>query len=254
MQHSRARWDDRVRRVERWLLPAECLGCGDPVTDPHDPLVCGVCRVRWQPISDPICPRCGQPNLLDIACRLCVDWPTDFGPVVSGAIFDPELRRLVHRLKYDGWQRLADVLVLPLRPRLLEWPVADLVPIPLSRGRLRSRGYNQAEVIARAVGKMMNWPVRPDRLRRSRETASQTRLGPSARLANLAEAFVATESDRSAVLVDDVFTTGATLVSAARALLDSGAVRVGGATVARAAPPLVGTRLSNILQWERGRD
>jgi predicted amidophosphoribosyltransferase len=87
-------------------------------------------------------------------------------------------------------------------------------------------------------------PVATDRLWRSTETASQTRLGPEARRANLAGVFSAAADERPAILVDDVFTTGATLVSAASALLDAGASRVMAVTFARAAAPLAGAALA----------
>ena len=104
--------------------------------------------------------------------------------------------------------------------------------------RLKARGYNQAEQLATALGRLSGLPVRSDRLHRRRETPTQTRLGPEHRRANLAEAFAARDCHRAVILVDDVFTTGATLCSAAAELLDRGAGQVGAVTFARAALPL----------------
>jgi ComF family protein len=179
-----------------------------------------------------------------VTCRICPDWPRDFAPVRSACFVDPALTHLVHQFKYHGWRRLAESFARPMVPLLAEWPPdAVLVPIPLAARRRRMRGYNQAEELAAALGRLTGRLVRPALLQRLRETGTQTRLGRADRLANLAEAFRGRATARPAILVDDVFTTGATLVSAARALLDAGAPAVGAVTLARAAPPLAAQAL-----------
>jgi predicted amidophosphoribosyltransferase len=112
---------------------------------------------------------------------------------------------------------------------------------------LRTRGYNQSEVLARALARKWRIPVLPDLLARTRETPTQTALTPGTRLANVAGAFAIANVERrmsnlevrnsTFVLVDDVFTTGATLAEAARALEQAGAQTIHGVTFARAAIP-----------------
>ncbi len=233
-------WAELVGRAERWLLPGECLACRQRVVEPDDPLVCAGCRVQWRPLPEPRCGTCGEPSPLGLACRLCVAWPAGFGSVQSAVILDARVRPLVHRFKYQGWWRLAESFASRMAPLLLGVTDADLVPIPLAAGRRRDRGYNQAESLAMAVGRLSGLPVCPERLDRIRETPTQTRLAPEARQANLAEAFRARPVERIAILVDDVFTTGATLLSAAGVLLDGGASAVHAITFARAEPPLAG--------------
>jgi ComF family protein len=235
-----AGWAERAQRVERWLLPGACLTCGDPVEEQADPLVCDLCRVRWRAPAPPWCPTCGEPSPLGLSCRICPEWPAGFEWARSAVVLDPSVRRLVHRFKYDGWRRLADVFAPPMVPLLPDATEATLVPIPVARRRRRERGYNQAEELALALARQSGATVAPQRLWRSTETTSQTRLGPEARRANLAGVFAAAPDDRPVILVDDVFTTGATLVSAASALLDAGASRVLAVTFARAAAPLAG--------------
>lgn len=235
-----AGWAERARRVERWLLPGACLTCGEPVAEQADPLVCDLCRLRWRAPALPHCLTCGEPNPLGLSCRICPEWPAGFEWARSAVVLDPAVRGLVHRFKYDGWRRLADVFALPMVSLLRETGDATLVPIPVARRRRRERGYNQAEELALALGRAAGVTVAAGRLWRSTETASQTRLGPEARRANLAGVFSAAPDDRAVILVDDVFTTGATLVSAASALLDAGASRVLAVTFARAAAPLAG--------------
>jgi ComF family protein len=226
--------------VERWLLPAECLLCERPVPrSDDDALVCGICRSRWVPVPDPACSRCGQPLEEGVDCRLCADWPAGFGGVRSAVWLLGSARQAVHWLKYQGWWRVADALapaMTRLRPTL---PGAVLVPVPLGAARERERGYNQSAVLAHALSRGWGAEVRSGTVRRVRETSRQTELAPGARQANVAGAFVATWPDRRpAVLVDDVFTTGATLAALATALLRAGAPAVSGVTFARARRPL----------------
>jgi ComF family protein len=110
-----------------------------------------------------------------------------------------------------------------------------LIPVPLGTRRQRQRGYNQSERIAAALGARVGIPVRTDLLQRIRETATQTALTPEERHANVVGAFRAgVVENMELVLVDDVFTTGATLAAAGAALAAVGAARVEAVTFARA--------------------
>ncbi len=242
-------WTDVVRAAERWLLVPECMTCGAVVGEAGEPLVCAVCRMRWRALPSPVCVTCGEPADLGLSCRLCVGWPDGFSGVRSAVRLDAPVRELIHAFKYDGWWRLAEAFATRMEPFVASsLDGADLIPIPLSPGRQMKRGYNQAACIADALGRLTSMPVAGARLSRRRDTGTQTRLTPAMRLVNLAGAFSATPSGRRAVLVDDVFTTGATLCSAATALLEAGAEAVTALTFARAAPPLTDAafRIDNI--------
>lgn len=219
-------------------------------------IVCALCRQRWRPVRPPWCQRCGQPEPHFGPCRLCPEWPAALETVRSAAWLVEGAQQAVYALKYGGLPRIADdlaVAMAALRPRA--GGPAAFVPIPLAPKRLRQRGYNQSELLARALAKEWRIPVLVDVLVRTRETPTQTALTPETRLANVAGAFSVrnaeggmrngTHSVNSAfrtpnftlILVDDVFTTGATLAEAARALEQAGARRVYGVTFARAAIP-----------------
>ena len=200
----------------------------------------------------PWCARCGQPEPHFGPCRLCADWPGALETVRSAVWLEQGAHQAVHALKYGGLPRIADDLSLAmasLRPPTDE--ASALIPIPLAPKRLRARGYKQSEVLARALGRQWRLPVAADLLVRTRETPTQTTLTPGTRLANVAGAFAAgvpggrltpgrrpgVSQGTTYVLVDDVFTTGATLAEAARALEQAGAHTIHGVTFARARIP-----------------
>jgi ComF family protein len=237
-----------LERAERWLLPGACLLCQE-VAGPAaaDPLVCDLCLGRFRRLSHPQCDRCGEPRgVLTEPCRVCADWPREFGPVRSAVWLDDRARTAIHHLKYGGWRRVAEALARVMVPALEGSPQAVLVPIPLSARRFRRRGYNQAEALAQALARRTGRLVRTDLLTRTRETGTQTALAPEARQANVIDAFQVRAPARHLlrmsgfpiILIDDVFTTGATLRSAGAALVEGGSKRVGAVTFARALPPL----------------
>ena len=244
--------------LEQLLLPAECLVCHGLLGPARaDDLVCPVCRSRWRPVRPPWCERCGQPEPHFGPCRLCREWPEALRVVRSGVWLDGGARAAVHALKYRGLPRIAADLAESL-VRLLPRPAPGtlLVPIPLGPARLKRRGYNQSDVLARALGRRWEVGVRSQLLVRVRDTPTQTALTPAARLANVAGAFALRTDDcglriggeagrQSAirnpkpaiVLVDDVFTTGATLAEAARVLGEAGFSSITAVTFGRASIP-----------------
>jgi len=242
--------------LEQLLLPAECLVCRALFSFPTSRrVVCDICRHRWRPVQPPWCRRCGQPEPHFGPCRLCADWPAALQAARSAVWLDASARAAVHALKYGGLPRIAEDLAEAMsRLEVPRREAACLVPIPLGRARERHRGYNQSERLARALGRRWGRPVVP-LLIRTRETKTQTALTPAARLANVAGAFQlrigdgglridgehvesAIRNPKSAiVLVDDVFTTGATLAEAARALERAGADTVLAVTFGRAVVP-----------------
>lgn len=233
--------------LEQLFLPAECLLCHTLLSDRDTTrIVCPVCRHRWRAVRPPWCKRCGQPEPHFGPCRLCAEWPASLSVVRSAVWLSEGAREAVHALKYGGLPRIADDLAAAMAGVSLPADEATvLVPIPLAPKRLRQRGYNQSEALADALGRRWGLPVSRDVLTRTRETATQTALTPETRLANVAGAFSpgtpgrrpGVSRDPTYILVDDVFTTGATLAEAARALEQAGARTIYGVTFGRAVIP-----------------
>ena len=239
-----------ARAAVDFTLPLACVSCERPLDHLEPGVVCGRCwaGLRWLPY--PQCSRCGHPTG-GRSCRWCELVP----PYVRAArsvcwIPGGAAGAIVHALKYHGWTAVAPGMAQ--RMARLSWPIdvveerATLVPVPLARVRLRERGYNQSDVLARALGERWRLPVQSDALERTRSTRTQTRLTPEQRRHNVSGAFRAVGAARRAlrgahvVLVDDVVTTAATLNACASALCEGGARIVSYVTFGRA--PALGDR------------
>jgi ComF family protein len=208
------------------------------------------------PITGGVCATCGERLFSTYAvagapgeprCGLCRRVEPLFARAAAYGSYESGLRELIHLLKYGGVRPAANVLgrmlaeaIATLAPEFPADSVA-LIPVPLHRTKLRQRGFNQAELIARAAMKIS--PTR-DRVRlcagvleRKRETASQIGLTGHQRRENLRGAFGVAQRElvegREVLVVDDVYTTGATVSECARVLRRAGATKVWVATVAR---------------------
>jgi ComF family protein len=178
-------------------------------------------------------------------CPQCARYEAVYRQARSYAEYRPPFRSLVIRLKYTPDRALGELaagLVLETAAGLLsptEHARTLVVPVPLSPKRLNQRGYNQVDPFGRPLAARLGLPYRPDALRRTRETRSQVGLTPDQRVVNLQSAFEAdpgAAAGRHVLLLDDVFTSGATGNTCTRALLGAGAESVKVFTLARAVP------------------
>jgi len=257
--------------VEALALPQACLGCGRELSRREEAdACCALCRHRMRRVASPSCARCGQPldrwsarweaptaspdhrtgasRAAGAAaglghCEFCGAWPPELAWAASAVwLEDGPARNLVLALKYGGWRIAAGPMAAIVRSELTVrlTGVDALVPVPLGRLRRRERGHNQAEVLARAIGRAAGLPVLARSLVRARETRTQTRLAPASRWENTKGAFAAAGRELGGMhvaLVDDVVTTGATLGAAAQALAELGTATIGAVTFARALVP-----------------
>jgi len=234
-----------VRRGAGWVLdftiPPLCFGCDTPVTQAQT--LCAACWKELHFVAAPFCARCGAPFDLPVEqgtlCGSCIEHEPVFTSARSALIYDDASKPIILKLKHGD--RLHPVPALAnwmVRAAQDVWGQADLlVPVPLHRWRLLKRRYNQAALLARAMGKHVACPVAVDALVRVRATGSQGHQGRKERHANVAGAFAmrkgADVKGRRIVLVDDVLTSGATVNECARTLLEAGAAAVHVVTLAR---------------------
>ncbi len=236
------------------LFPSDCRICGEPLFELSRLPVCRECLAAIRPIGEEVCSICGgrlfSPYALESGearCGMCLRIAPMFARAVAYGSYEAGLRDLIHLLKFEGVRPAAAVLGRMLAEAIskleapVPWSEVIVVPVPLHHAKRRQRGFNQAELIARAVLKNLADPARfrlyPRALERKRETASQVGLTSHQRRVNLRGAFVVAEpqnvKDKEVLLVDDVYTTGATVSECARVLLRAGASKVYVATVAR---------------------
>lgn len=231
------------------LLPPQCVTCDATVDAPGR--FCATCFAATGFVTEPCCRRCGVPFEVaadggpDQTCPGCRADPPVYGRARGALRYDAQARRIVLPLKHgDRLEHAAALAPLMLRaggPLVREADV--LVPVPLHRRRLIARRYNQAALLARAVGRLAGRPVLPDALLRVRATVVLGNLSAAARARQVDGAFAvrpgraAALAGRRVLLVDDVMTSGATASACARALLAAGATAVDVLVAARVPDP-----------------
>ena len=234
-------------------LPAPCRICTQILDTGSLIPFCHACmEALAQTLPEPLCAQCGRPIVSAAAaeavsqpqCRLCRSQVYAFDFARSFGAYTPRMSRAILLLKYGRVAPLGAWFAKRLAGLIERQPqgfAADaVVPVPLDRGRLRERGYNQAELIAKPLARMLGIPFRSYLLVRLRPRPSQLRLTRRERWETVRGAYATHKTARvdklRVLLVDDVFTTGATLDACSRALKGAGAARVVGLTVARALP------------------
>lgn len=214
------------------FFPQRCVGCEQRASD----LLCLQCFEALPHVGRPVCARCGTPTAFEtFVCDACKSVDFGFESARAPLRYEGVGEEIVHALKYRGFTRVVERLAAPLMLGVLDRGERfdAVVPVPLHRSRLRRRGFNQAELLARGVAARLNAPV-SDTLRSVRRTRDQVELSAAERRANVEGAFAVRERVRGRILlVDDVFTTGATASECAETLLRGGAEEVHAVSLCR---------------------
>jgi ComF family protein len=223
----------RLDAILNIVFPSRCASCGVRGVE-----LCERCLAATRPVDPASCPRCGRPSPLGARCPACRRYAGPLAGIRAARVYEGALRKAVHAFKYRHRRALAGPLAhlvaeeLRARPLLVEL----LAPVPLHPYRERERGYNQSDLLARALGEAVGIPV-VGCLERARETGVQAELSAVERRDNVRGAFrcadPAAVSGRRVGVVDDVCTTGATLEDCARALREAGSSSTWGIVVAR---------------------
>lgn len=232
------------------LYPPTCSGCGASGTH-----LCPQCLERLVHVGSPICFLCGDPLLAaprsgrrgqaglasaaHAVCPTCAAAPPEFAVARSVFAYEGPIREAIHALKYRGQKSAAGPLARLLAEHAPDDAVVGVeavIPVPLHPARLATRGFNQAELLARPLAVRLGAPCLPGAIRRVRQESPQVELDAATRRRNVVAAF---EPGPNAVpgvvlLVDDVFSTGSTAAACARVLRRCGARSVKVLTLARA--------------------
>jgi competence protein ComFC len=244
-------WRETLDALFSVLFPAPCRLCGGMLLTASPIPICVSCLDSFEKLSGPSCRHCGRPFISAVAaqmqiplCQLCRRGVYAFNLARSFAGYNGAMARAITLLKYEAVTRLGSWFAARLselvarEPEII--PADVVVPVPLHPLRLRERGYNQAELIARPLAKLLRLPLGSYLLVRTRPRPDKHKLTRRERWQTVRGAYATrprTQVDKLRILlVDDVFTTGATLDACSRALRSAGASRVVGLTVARVLP------------------
>ncbi|AKM10066.1 ComF family protein [Croceicoccus naphthovorans] len=223
-----------------FAFPPRCPGCGDAIVadGPNgDDAFCTACWTTLQIPGEPACAECQHPFGADhlghdALCARCLIDPPMHDGIVAATIYGSVSRDMVLKLKHGGRIALVGPMGRTLASRIGDKAGHEpiVVPVPLHRGRLWRRGYNQSVLMARAIAKAKGWALQPDLLVRKRRTPSLGGLDPDQRRKALRGAIAMGKRSevkgRTVLLVDDVLTSGATSDACVRVLKKAGAERV----------------------------
>ncbi len=229
------------------VYPFHCKLCSQFIARRETGPICPLCWTEIELLEPPLCSRCGC-ALNEVAlsagrlCPECLRHTPPFACARSAAAYRGQLREMVHLFKFQGrldiGKKLASLLVSLYR-RTPELAADVVLPVPLHKKRLKARGFNQSEVLARALARCCRLPLANKALARKKNTPPQSELAGRARRKNVAKAFVAQRpfplAGKRVLLVDDIYTTGSTVAECSRTLLAAGARQVAVLTLARAA-------------------
>ncbi len=231
-----------MNKIIDLLYPRRCPVCDRPVK-PSDALICADCIGKLEKIGEPACCRCGK-RLREENEEYCTDCrKTEHSYERGVSVYTyRSVSGAIYRYKYRGRREYSDFfgqacagkIYSACRARII--PVPDLlIPVPLSAQRLKKRGYNQAELVAGSVSKLTGIPLGKDVLLRKRGTPPLKGMTALQRHKIMENAFIASENDvksKITMLIDDVYTTGATMDACADCLLAAGAEKVYFCTIA----------------------
>ncbi len=229
---------DLIKKISEVLYPPRCPACDKLLSySERQPGFCAYCRDEICYVSEPICKYCGKPIRDEISdsCADCAKRKHHFEQGRAVYVYDGPTKEAMYRFKYSNRRRYADIFAADACRMYEPWirhnRIDLIVPIPMNRKKERRRGYNQAAVLAKELGRRLDLPVEIRAVERSEDTTPQKELSVSERRENLKNAFNIGKSvvkSKRILLIDDIYTTGSTMDAVSGTLLASGADKVYG--------------------------
>ena len=220
-----------------WIYPPKCISCRTifpPVHNVPRPWICDNCKPLFAPVPDPICHLCGHPKISDeTSCLSCQNRHFYFESHRAAFVYDNVVRDLIHNIKFRNERQAAQGLGHLFAGIARDWDLNGdyIIPVPLHPAKKRTRGFNQAAVLARPLWKAFGIPIAEDMIKRIKKTAPQSGLSVPGREQNLSDAFKFNKrkydiANKRILLIDDIFTSGATMNTCAKLLMDNDAAKV----------------------------
>lgn len=219
------------------FYPDRCPVCDDvmPEVPEGKPLICSKCKGKVKYVISPRCLKCGKQiyTMEEEFCTDCKEKPHLYTQGIGVFAYDEKIKQSMYRFKYSNRRSYAAFYAQAIWRNyshiINRWQIDVIIPVPLHKSKLRKRGYNQAELIATSLSKISKIPVDKEILARTKNTKAMKELNDKERINNLINAFKITADEvkyKRALLIDDIYTTGATIDRCAESLIDGGACKV----------------------------
>ncbi len=227
-----------------FLFPAQCKVCEMDIGIESIPYLCKGCWDSLDIVTPPWCEICGKHDV-DGVCTMCATNPPRYGKLRTVAFYDAILQKIIHLYKFEKRRTLAkhlSYIMVKHRPKDCDFNEYDyILPIPLHKNRLRERGFNQSALIAQGISNEVGIDICTNALVRNKNTSPQSSLTRDARQTNIVGAFGIKNRNlikgKRILILDDVFTTGATVNEAVNMLWNEDPVEIDVLTLARTVNP-----------------
>lgn len=224
-----------INKILDWLYPRRCVFC-DGLLEKKERFLCSHCiKIVPQMVKEPRCKKCGKQLAVmeQEYCYDCTHFPHSFDYGIGLFLYQEPLKGALMRFKFNGRKEYGVFLGRLMRKYsasfLKEIMPEVIIPVPIHKKKFYTRGYNQAEVLAREMSRGLSIPVRTDLVLRKKFTKAQKELGKKERKKNLEQAFWVKEDAsryKSVLIIDDIYTTGSTIHAIGKRLKESGVKKV----------------------------
>lgn len=211
------------------IYPPRCIFCTSIIPIEKEKGICEECRKNLSFIKGKVCKKCGKPleeSLSKEVCSDCKENPPGYEKGQAVFIYEGLVKDMIYRFKYGGHREyakyLGKLMAIQIKEEGIRGDIDLIIPVPIHSGRKKKRGYNQCEELAKVISKELNIPMETSILIRAKETRPQSGLSTIQRKNNMKNAFKLNDNldicHKNILLIDDIYTTGATINSCSKLL------------------------------------